>query len=302
MALNKSRLVPFPSEMGENIRRKAVWAWPVVGTVLPVIVVAAWLGGLYGYWHYQRYVNESSPAVCAPLSGREAPEWMTAAEVRRISGLGAVVAGRSIYDGALASDLGDSYLGSPWVRRVVAIRREFPDKIDVVLELRRPVAYVRSNRIYAVDRYGVRLPSMPASIGGRGVPIISEIKGPVPRVGAAWNSEALSDALDALAAVTRLTRGADDETARICVAKVLVSESDLPGAGRTTEIEFVTGAGMKIVWGRHAREGARFYGQLTTREKIVVLRRQLEKISAGPQKARYVNVTFSPGTYGLADG
>jgi len=300
MAGRRSRLVPFPSEMAGSLRDGAVSAWPIIKVILPIIVVAAWLGGLYGYWHYERYVNESSPAICAPLPGRQAPEWMTVADVRRISRLGAVVEGRSIYDGDLASDLGSAYLGNAWVRRVVAIRREFPDKVDVVLELRRPVAYVKSNRYYAVGRYGVRLPSMPAPIAGRGVPVVSGVAGPVPPVGEPWNSEALTDALDALSAVTGSVEGTGEgETPAVTIAHVRVSEAELPGAGRTTEIEFVTAGGMKIVWGRHSRRETKLYGQLSTSDKIAVLRRQLEKIGAGPRKARYINVTFSPGTYGL---
>jgi len=65
----------------------------------------------------------------------------------------------SILEPDLASQIGQSFEDSPWVRKVAQVKLSHPRDIEVDLEFRRPVALVRSAEgYYPIDRDGVLLP------------------------------------------------------------------------------------------------------------------------------------------------
>jgi cell division septal protein FtsQ len=270
-------------------------AWRVLRVVLPLVVVAAYLGGLAGWWWWTSRHDRSTVALSGPFSGGFRPDWLDASTLEEIA------EGRSIYQRRLAGDAAAAYAVSPWVRRVVAVQRQFPDKLDVVLEVRRPAAYVKADRYYAVDREGVRLPGMPLRLRERSMPVIIGMAAPAPAVGERFNSTELADALDALESVQAFIDSCEYAKS-ISIAAVAVRSSEFAATGRATDIEMMTEDGMKIVWGRHARSGAPCYGQLSTAEKLAELEAQLRELSTLGKKARYVNIRVRPGAYALADG
>jgi len=86
---------------------------------------------------------------------------------------------------------------SPWVREVIAVRKRYPNRLAIELELRRPIAYVDyRGTFYAVDRFGVRLPAvsrnlqkapwrLPCILAGRSEP---------PAVAEPWEGDVVAHA------------------------------------------------------------------------------------------------------------
>ena len=87
------------------------------------------------------------------------PDWCTTEDLRGVrdaSGLGGRWAG--LLDPKAGAAVWESLERSPRVRRVVAIRRRLPDRFEVLLDVRRPVAAVRlpgtSPRFVEIDAEG----------------------------------------------------------------------------------------------------------------------------------------------------
>ncbi len=131
---------------------------------------------------------------------RECPEG-----VEELRAIGRAFSGRSVLDPFLIGDLRRAYGGSVWVKRVVHMRRAFPNRVDLELLLRIPVAQVRSdNRYWLLDEEGVLLPVE----GGRTpFPRLPEIVGVTARVlgerpvfGEVWKDEGVAGGLGILRA------------------------------------------------------------------------------------------------------
>lgn len=54
----------------------------------------------------------------------------------------------SIFQRDLAADVARAYRASPWVRRVVLVRKEFPNRLEVNLDLRLPYAVIKRGSVY----------------------------------------------------------------------------------------------------------------------------------------------------------
>ncbi|MCG6156609.1 cell division protein FtsQ/DivIB [Rubinisphaera margarita] len=71
----------------------------------------------------------------------------------------------SLLEPQLAERIGKAFELSPWVREVKHIRLRYPNKIEIGLEYREPVALVQLQQgYYPVDRDGILLPPMDFSI------------------------------------------------------------------------------------------------------------------------------------------
>src|SRR6185503_15416664 len=87
-----------------------------------------------------------------------APRWANSQgeELIRIDG-----AGKSIFDPKLVERVGRTFEECPWVRKVTAVERVFPDRLLIKFEYRKAHAAVRrENGFVLVDRDGVRLPGV----------------------------------------------------------------------------------------------------------------------------------------------
>ena len=88
-----------------------------------------------------------------------APEWMPPAERAALARAAASGARPSLHEDGLPDRLAAPLGADPRVRRVLGARRLHPDSVEVVVELRRPVATVEAaGGSFAVDEDGVRLP------------------------------------------------------------------------------------------------------------------------------------------------
>ncbi len=131
---------------------------------------------------------------------RECPE-----SVGDLRAIGRSFSGRSLLDPSLIGDLERAYGESVWVKRVVRMRRSFPNRIDLELLLRIPVAQVRSGgRYWLIDADGVLLPvdgsagafpRLPEIVG-----VSARVIGGRPKAGEVWSDEGVAGGLGILRA------------------------------------------------------------------------------------------------------
>ena len=73
--------------------------------------------------------------------------WLRAEEMKkdflRTDSSGILRSRVSIFAPGLAEQVAAAYAASPWVRRVLLVAKEFPNRLDVQLELREPFALVQ---------------------------------------------------------------------------------------------------------------------------------------------------------------
>jgi hypothetical protein len=147
------------------------------------------------------------------------------------------VAIRSVADAALEDDLRAAYEEHPWVRRVSTVRRVFPSRAVVEIELRRPFAWVEVERWrLTVDAEGVVLDDR-ASRAPAGLPAIranSKAAPGIPRIGGVFSSLAVKRGLALLRELrARLSdRSRRDVGGRRGGGRRLVARPSLRRAGR----------------------------------------------------------------------
>jgi hypothetical protein len=202
------------------------------------------------------------------VEARVAPKWAGSegVEVVRVG-----KDGTPIYDPGLVERVGRAFEECPWVRRVTAVERVFPDQLRVRYEYRVPhVAVKRANGYVIVDADGVRLPGVyvdPLKACARQVEVSGVATLP-PEPGKIWNDPALKAgmALADFAAENPLL-------VRLKVREVDVSNFGGKADARRSEVAFTTSSGVTIAWGR--APGAGKFGEPSAQEKIENLREVL---------------------------
>jgi len=202
-----------------------------------------------------------------PIKTAVAPPWSKSQgqEIVRIDGTG-----RSLFDPQLVEQVGKSFEACPWVRKVTAVERVFPDQLVVRFEYRRAhVAVRRENGFVLVDRDGVRLPGVYAAppVCDRPVQVTGIASAP-PEPGRVWKDESLN------AAVAM----ADYIPGNSLLGRLGIREVDVANYGgrqdpRRSEMSLVTSSGCVMAWGRTSETSK--FGDLSTEEKLENLREVL---------------------------
>lgn len=210
------------------------------------------------------------------------PKWANSQgqELVRIDG-----AGRSLFDPALVEKVGKTFEACPWVRRVTAVERVFPDQLLVRFEYRRAhVAVRRENGYVLVDRDGVRLPGVYSSAPpacDRPVQVTGVASLP-PEPGQVWKDESLAAAVAMADAVPGCS----------LLSRLGIREVDVANYGgrldpRRSELTLVTSSGCQVAWGRTSSTAK--FGDLSTDEKLENLR---EVLAVYPDLAGLKRVTL----------
>jgi hypothetical protein len=196
-----------------------------------------------------------------------APRWANSQgeELIRING-----AGKSIFDPKLVEHVGRTFEECPWVRKVSAVERVFPDRLLIRFEYRQAHAAIRrENGFVLVDRDGVRLPGVYATPPAceRAVQIAGVASLP-PEPGKVWDDASLR------AAVAM----ADYIPEQSLLRRLGIREVDVANFGgrqdpRRSELSLVAANGCVLAWGR-TPETSKF-GDLSTEEKLENLREVL---------------------------
>ena len=112
---------------------------------------------LYSVWDY--LIHRPEFLVYPSTFQLETPPWASEKLAREIQNVPGLAEHYSIFERGLTRKIARAYEGSPWVYKVLQIKREFPNKIDMKLILRKPAAVVRKgHKYYLADEDAVRLP------------------------------------------------------------------------------------------------------------------------------------------------
>jgi hypothetical protein len=217
------------------------------------------------------------------LKSAVAPRWADerGVELVKIDG-----AGTTLFDPELVARVGAAFEACPWIKKVTAVERVFPDQLRVRFEYRTPhVAVRRENGYVLVDPDGVRLPGVyvepPAC--ARSTHVAGVTSRP-PEPGRAWDDPALRAGMEL----------ADTIQATALLGKLRVREVNVANFGgrldpRMSELTMLTTTGCELGWGRTPATSK--FGDLSTEEKLENLR---EVLAAYPDLAglRRVKIYF----------
>jgi hypothetical protein len=196
-----------------------------------------------------------------------APRWAKSQgeELVRIEG-----AGRSIFDPELVERVGKTFEACPWIRKVTAVERVFPDRLLIKFEYRRAHAAVRRENGYVlVDRDGVRLPGVYTTppTCERAVQITGLASLP-PEPGKVWDDGSLRAAVAMVDFIPESS----------LLSRLGIREVDVANFGgrqdpRRSEMSLVASSGCVVAWGRTSQTSK--FGDLSTEEKLENLREVL---------------------------
>jgi hypothetical protein len=174
--------------------------------------------------------------------------WIGATEldqIRRESGL--LGKRYSFFTPNLTGIFEEGYARSSWVRRVIGAKRRYPNRVDVLLEIREPIAGIRlgGDDIHLVDEDGVRLPG---TWRDPPVPVwtLTGVAEPPGAAGRVWSEPVRHGASVALD-----LRGIRPEVAR--AAGILSLDVGNVGGridARHPEIVLRAASGARVEWGR----------------------------------------------------
>ena len=198
---------------------------------------------------------------------RVAPSWADPAAAESVVTL---PAGRdTLLDSDFVRRVAASFSDNPWVRRVVAVERAFPDQVRVRLEMRSPrLAVRRPGGLVLVDQDGVRLPGTYA----KAPTLVTEVAGIAsapPAPGRTWEGLEIATALE----MASLAEG-EAVLRRLGIRVVDVANLNGRRDPKSPDLLLVTSTGAVIDWGR-APSAAR-YGEPALAEKLDNLRRAAE--------------------------
>ena len=252
-----------------------------------VSVVLLYVAGVWCLWQYsaRRQVLPDSAQTDA-----SACPWLSPRDVAEINSTVQFGPGASLYDRDVCRRVAESYAGNAWIDRVDAVRRRFPDRVEVELAVRRPFACVRrAGRYYLIDSKGCRLPVSAGRSARDGYPSIEGVTAAPPAAGEAWADDSLPDPLRLIKALNGVLegRGAGMKLVRVEVAP------PAPGAyDDKPQLVAYTASGMEIDWGSYRQ--SRIHAIPDAEQKLAELERVLDA-APDPESVAYVCVRFLDG-------
>jgi hypothetical protein len=206
---------------------------------------------------------------------RECPEAVTELEE-----IGRSFINRSLLDPVILSDLDSAYGKSPWIRRITHIRRHFPNRIELELLLRLPVAQVKQGREYwLIDSEGYILSATGSTSPFPALPEISEavrgtIQGRPKQQGTEWKDEGLQGALGVMRAFWASPLAQAFPIAKVVVVGGAYRDNQGNNQSSIRRYEVLSTTGALVRWGSFNAEG--LPGELTSGEKLWNLQELLQ--------------------------
>ena len=192
--------------------------WWRVGRIgISVLLVAGLVVGIaFGLDYLKGRVRAGERYVVPPSAVRivsDPPLPVPPAVKTRLAADPGVAGPFNVLDESVLKQIASHYARRPWVRRVLSIRRVYPNRIDVDLRYRRPVAFVEHRGLfYWVDAEGVRVGDEYAYVAGPrrcGQLVIRNVAYPderlgerVPAAGQPWPGEDLAAGLRMVGSLT----------------------------------------------------------------------------------------------------
>lgn len=268
---------PLPKKVTDAVRRHKSpgrHVGFVMGTLFHLVMFLSVLGGIGagGWFLWKKALFDPRFLLDGATLGmggavRQCPE-----SVDELSAIGRRFDGRSLLDPALVGDLAGAYGESFWVKRVSRLRRSFPNRVDVELQLRMPVAQVKEGgRYWLVDMDGVLLP-----VEGGAKPFLKlpEIVGVTagtmsgrPQVGEQWTDEGVVGGLGVMRAFWASPLSGVLPVSRVVVNTGVFKADGGVGRELRRRFEVVTESGAVVRWGTYT-DLADGGGELTSVEKM----------------------------------
>ena len=224
----------------------------IILAVALVTVALGWFGLRQERWNV---VNMADFRVCPAQVDLTGIAWLDGEAFRKdlLSRDKNKVLGKSysILEKDLAKRVAQAYEQSPWVRHVRVVNKEFPNRLRIQLELRKPFAAIElAGRPVLVDQEGVVLDPkifhMPANGMGQ-PPVKLAYLAPQPQIGAAWKQADTGVAM----ALEMLEYMAEKKEVfqRLGVRAVEVRREGLLPGQRRDLVVLKTVSGADIWWG-----------------------------------------------------
>lgn len=176
------------------------------------------------------------------------PSWVTPTILSQLKEIPDFPRTFSILEPDVARKLAQAYANNPWVKRVLAVEKKYPQAIRISLEVRRPVAAVRfKGSYYLADAEAVRLPLSFSSWPQEKLklPFVADAFSPPPAPGGVWQDAAAKAGL----AVASILFEANQQVRR-SITTIDVSNLDGRRSARESEIVLLTENRVPIYWGR----------------------------------------------------
>ena len=276
----------IPEALVQGIKRWAIPLFVLGATVFLLLIIHRRV-----YAHYA--VEPQYQINLAPLEVLAAPDWCNDPSLEDAIRVSMKLDGQaSIFDKSLIPLLLEKYEKNPWVARVESIEKQFPNKLNVKLELRRPVVVVElkkwNNRsfYYLVDKDSVRIPGEYYTVPALPItlPIVVGVRNSPPMPGQRWQDKGLSDAIEVAGVFKQY-----QVYPKLDVAAIDISNSGGKRSKQSSEIVILTANHTQIEWGRPVNTDKPF--ELSAAEKIKNLCRVLE-VSPQLQGIKVVKVQF----------
>lgn len=275
----------------KDSQRKAL-TWVGVIIVAAAAVTAGAVVGLCKLWRGVTHMDEFMVQPDVTLS----EPWINEVELKkdflRTDPAGALSRKCSIFRSGLANEVASAYAHSPWVRRVKEVRKVFPNRLDVRLELREPFAVaVFGNKHCCLDRDGVVLSPrvyrlMPEVLASLKPVIVLPGDVPAPVAGQRWEDASVLGGLS----MVRLCREQFADVGVRCVELRAATDS----AGRRFAVAaLVLEDGPRVQWGR-VPVGPASPAEVSTPQKAAALRAVVVKEGENLGRLRTINVRWYP--------
>lgn len=174
------------------------------------------------------------------------PPWIHSDIKTEVLGSASLDGPLSILDPNLTQRLHDAFPLHPWVQRVVRVTKQYPARVKVELQYRRPVCMVEvPGGLFAVDAESVLLPSGDFSPNEASrYPRLSQVPTiPLGQVGTHWGDPRVAGG-------SRLAALLLETWNHLRLARIVPSPQPLDEAGEVFSYELQTLQGTKIIWGR----------------------------------------------------
>ena len=270
-------------------KQQRLRAWTARG----ILLIAGLALFLYLCYEGGEYAEDLEYFVVNPshVHFTQTPDWVSENVTDEVLSVGALSRPFNIFEPGMTDRIAREIDRSPWVRRVVAVRKRYPNRLAMELELRRPVAYVDyRGTFYAVDRFGVRLPEVARRIEDAPwrLPCVLSGQGEPPAVGEPWPGEIVAHA--ALVA-DKIEKSSDPMP--VTVVAIDVSMSYRRGRG-DPNVTLYTLEGPRVLWG--SPPGKERHGEPKCPEKIRNLR-VFSRRTGDVARREYVDIRFAEAVY-----
>lgn len=219
----------------------------------------------------------------------ETPNWTTDKFINKIKNIPGLKKRYNIFEKDLTKNIAELYAKNPLISKVCYVERRLPNKLNLKLELRRPIAIVkRKSRISLIDKDGARLPNEFYQYPEKGqgpLYIIYNRSLKIPKVGKKWNNEAINEGIKLLNFL-KLNK----------IDDLLEIESiDVTNVGRKYRsskniINLKIKDGPSIKWGRPKSD--KYPNELSNEEKLQNLLSVVKEEGAAIANMKYIDVRW----------